>query len=70
MEWLRDIQEGFREPAMALLTQFWWVIPLGLLAFWLYFVLEVEPARVAQSTDEVLDSALNGDSDGGDGGRD
>ena len=55
---------------MALLTQFWWVIPLGLLAFWLYFVLEVEPARVAQSTDEVLDSALNGDGDGGDGGGD
>ena len=70
MEWLRDIQEGFREPAMALLTQFWWAIPLALLAFWLYFVLEVEPARVAQSTDEVLDSALNGDGDGGDGGGD
>ncbi len=68
MEWLRDIQQGFREPAMALLAQFWWVIPLGLFAFWLYFVLDIEPRRAAQSVDDVLGSATDGD--GGDGGGD
>jgi hypothetical protein len=67
LDWLGEIQEGFREPAMALLAQFWWVIPLGLFAFWLYFVLEVEPLRGRQSAGSGPDGA-DADGDGGDGG--
>jgi hypothetical protein len=67
VDWLRDVQEGFREPATALLAQFWWVIPLAGLAFWLYFVLEIEPSGRGQPVDDVFD----GDGDGGgDGGGD
>ena len=55
---------------MAILAQFWWLIPLGLFAFWLYFVLEVEPRQAGQSVDGVADSAADGDGDGGDGGGD
>lgn len=50
---------------MALLAQFWWLIPLGLFVFWLYFVLEVEPRRAAMSVDHVAESGLGGDGDGG-----
>lgn len=52
---------------MTLLAQFWWVIPLALLAFWLYFVLEIEPGRRSQPLDGVFDSDGDG---GGDGGGD
>ena len=52
---------------MALLTQFWWVIPLGLFALWLYFVLEIEPGLRGQPVDEIFDSDADG---GGDGGGD
>lgn len=65
MEWLAEFQREFREPAMALLTQFWWLIPLAGLGFWLYFVLEIEPARAADTVADVVDSAVNGDGDGG-----
>lgn len=53
---------------MVLLTQFWWVILLALFAFWLYFVLEIEPGR-GQPVDEVFDADADGDG-GGDGGGD
>jgi hypothetical protein len=66
VEWLLEFQQGFREPAMALLTQFWWVIPLGLFAFWLYFVLEVGPGRRGQPVDDVFDGDADGGGDGGD----
>ena len=41
-----------------LLTQFWWVIPLALLGFWLYFVLEIEPQRRRQSAGDGPDGAF------------
>jgi hypothetical protein len=67
LAWLEDFQRGFREPAAVLLTQFWWVIPLALLGFWLYFVLEIEPQRRRQSAGDGPDGA-DDDGDGGDGG--
>ena len=66
MDWLVDFQRGFRESAMALLTQFWWVIPLALLGFWLYFVLEIEPGRRGQPVADVFDGDADGGGDGGD----
>lgn len=68
MEWLRDVQGLFREPAMALLAQYWWVLALAVLVFWLIFVLEIEPRRGQRDVGELVgDEDGASDSGGGDG---
>lgn len=65
MDWLRDVQGLFREPAMALLAQYWWALALAGLVFWLIFVLEIEPRQLPEAEVEPgLKS--DGDEDGGD----
>ena len=51
---------------MTLLTQFWWLIPLAAFAFWLVFVLEIEPRHRSQPADDVFDADADGGGDGGD----
>lgn len=65
MEWLAEFQREFREPAMALLAQFWWLIPLVGLGFWLYFVLEIEPSNRGRTADAAADGdgSFGGDGD-------
>ena len=55
---------------MTLLAQFWWLIPLAGLGFWLYFVLEIEPPSRERTADAAADGdgpfGGDGDGDGGD----